>query len=110
MTMPSRTLMLILGIAAIILLAMAVPSCIQKWRSQGAQSRVDRGQAEAGTNTGSAALNTLEGVVANDAATDAAVGTGIGSTRGVPEAQRDAVAIDALCQFKSAKDKPECKK
>lgn len=104
----SRAMLLAIGAAIIVGLFLALLSQCEKGRNQAAQGRVNAGQATAGAATGEVSLNTLEGVVANDTATDGAVANGVAATRAAPEANRDPVAINALCQFKSARNKPEC--
>lgn len=104
----SRLTLLVAGIILILALIAFGTSQCSKRKNEAAQARVERGQATAGATVGGEAVNTLEGVVANDAATDDAVATGIAATREAPEANRDAVAVNSLCQFKSARNKPEC--
>lgn len=54
-----RTLALVIGLIVLVAVVIYVPSCIQKQRSERAQSRTDAAQAEAASNSAADAINTV---------------------------------------------------
>lgn len=60
MNYPSyRTIALVVGLFVVAILIFAVPSCLQKQRSERAQARVDQSQADAASESAKDAIGTV---------------------------------------------------
>lgn len=109
-TIAARTIALIAGLIALVVLAMWIPSCLQKQRAAKKQAEVSQGQAGAAIDAGAESSNTLGNVADNAAATDAAVGAGQGEVRAAPEGKKGAATVSAACRFAANKKKPQCQR
>lgn len=111
-----RILAIIVGVIALILIAgFTVRSC-DKRRSQAAQSRMERSQADAASNSAADAIGTVarsgEAAAASEALTrsnEQKIRAAQGSNAAVDPAARDA-GISALCGRVAYKNDPRCKK
>lgn len=106
---PWRLVGALAGIVAIIVAVSLTLRTCQQNRSLKTQTRVTTGQVGAATSSGSVAVNTVGGVMTNDAGTDAAVAQGQGAIHAAAEGQKGKVSQKVACGFKSAADRPECK-
>jgi ABC-type protease/lipase transport system fused ATPase/permease subunit len=112
----TRLIAIVVGVIVLVLIVgFTVKSC-DKRRSQAAQSRVERSQAEAASNSAADAINAVMGVGANQAASEdlgrtnerdirAAEGADARIGAGVNLAGRK-----ALCKRKAYADDPKCKR
>lgn len=109
-----RTIAMIVGILALMLLALAVPSCIQKHRSQAAQARVEASQAQAASESAKDAINATAAAGARETASEDLTRTNGEAIKAAPGAN---VRVDAgvnlegrraLCRRKSYADEPKC--
>lgn len=73
------------------------------------QAEVSQGEAGAAIGSGAEAVNTLGGVISNDAATDETVAQGKAAIHAAPEGQKSAATKKAACGLKSYQDSPQCK-
>ncbi len=110
-----RTIALVVGLVVLAVICFSIPTCISKWRSQGAQGRLERGQAGAFTNSAADAVNTQGAANAREADSEALTRSneGIirnaqGSTDPVNPAVRDA-GLDSLCRRPSYRDSKRCR-
>lgn len=116
MMMPARrTIALIAGLIALAILAAVIPSCLQKQRSERAQTRVDAAQTGAVLESGMEASNAQAGIATNDMATGALGRTNAedirnaeGSNLVVPDAAR-AAWLRSICKRKANADRAECR-
>jgi hypothetical protein len=102
---------IVMGAIALMLVA-AILFGLDQCRARqtaGKQAEVSKEQGQASINAGAAAMNTVSGVQANDAATDAAVAEGQAAIRNAPQGQKGAAAKSALCKLKTYRDTPQCK-
>jgi hypothetical protein len=117
--MPKLSAQIIGLIALVVLVALVVfggPAACNKIRSLGAQSRVDRSQFDASTNSAADAVGTVaasgEATAASEELTRANerdIRNAQGSSDKVNPAARDA-GLTALCKRPAYKDEPRCKK
>ncbi len=114
-TLSTRAVALIAGLVAMGVLALVIPSCLQKQRSERAQARVEASQAAAASESAKDAIGTQG--AANDRATASEATTrsnertirdAQGSTDAVNPAVRDA-GFASLCARKSFRDSPSGK-
>jgi hypothetical protein len=111
----TKLIAIVIGLLVLVLIVgFTVKSC-DKRRSQAAQSRVERSQAEAASNSAADAINAVMGVGANQAASEdlgrtnerdirAAEGADTRIGAGVNLAGRK-----ALCKRAAYRDDPKCK-
>lgn len=101
---------LVAGLILVIILLgfLQLRSC-QQARQQAAQSKVDRGQAEAGIEAGAEAGNTLGNVQAADANIAATVQGGRDEIRSSPAGNSNAAAVRAACRMKSHQNNSRCR-
>jgi ABC-type protease/lipase transport system fused ATPase/permease subunit len=111
----AKLIAIVLGALVLVaIVGLTVRSC-DKRRSQAAQARVERSQAEAASNSAADAINTVTGVGTNQAASEdlgrtnerdirAAEGAGERVGAGVNAAGRA-----ALCKRAAYRDDPKCK-
>ena len=111
----ARTLALIAGIIALVVLAMWVPSCIQKQRSVAAQARTDAAQAGAAQNSAADAI-AVQGAAnerqINSEATTRSNERTIRDAQGANDAVNPAVrnaGFDSLCRRASFRNSPSGK-
>jgi ABC-type protease/lipase transport system fused ATPase/permease subunit len=104
-------------VGALVLIAVVgftVRSC-DKRRSQAAQSRVERSQAEAASNSAADAINTVTGVGTNQAASEDLGRTNERDIRAAEGANErvgagvNAAGRAALCKRAAYRDDPKCK-
>jgi len=87
-------------VVVLILGVLQVRSC-QQARQQAAQSKVDRGQGEAGIEAGAEAGNTVSNVMEADQRVDQTVRGGRDEILSQPAGQSNAAAIRAACRMRS---------
>lgn len=108
-TVPWRVIAMLGGIILlIVVLGLGLRACQQN-HSLKTQNKVATGQVGASTASGAAAVNTVGGVMSNDASTDAAVAQGQASISAAPEGQKGAATIAAACRLRAYRDTPQCK-
>lgn len=102
------------ALAVVILLLVTLGQC-EKRRNEGAQSKVDRGQADAFTNSAADAVNTQGAANAREADSEAltrsnerTIRDAQGSTDPVNPAVRDA-GLDSLCRRPAYRDSERCR-
>lgn len=104
----------VLALLLIVAIGFGVRSC-DKRHSQAAQSRVERSQAEAASNSAADAINTVTGVGSNQAASEELGRTNerdIRAAQGAGErvgAGVNAAGQSALCKRAAYRDDPKCK-
>ena len=112
---PRRTIALIAGLVLMALLALSVPSCLSKWRSERAQSRVDRSQADAASNSAGDAIATVTGAGKRETASEAMTRSNereIRDAEGAGEKVKpgvDAAGRRALCRRPAYANDPKCR-
>lgn len=112
---PVRTMMLLAGIIALMLLAATVPGCLSKWRSERAQSRVDASQAEAAQDSAKGAIETVAASGERERASDDLTRDNAREIRAAPGAgERVNSGVDlagrrALCRRPAYANDPKCK-
>jgi hypothetical protein len=104
-----RVIATIIGIVLIVVLCLALLSQCQSAKTAKKQAEVSQGEAGAAIGSGAEAVNTLGGVISNDAATDAAVAQGKAAIHAAPEGQKSAATKNAACRLKSYQNSPQCK-
>ena len=114
-TIALRTLALIAGLIALTLLALYVPSCLQKQRSRAAQARMNTAQGEAAVASGKDASEAQASVNSNEVASETlgrenerAIRDAEGSTA-VVAAPANAAGMRALCSRKSYANTERCR-
>lgn len=112
----ARVIAIIVGVIALILIVgFTVRSC-DKRRSQAAQERVERSQAEAASNSAADAIGTVARSGQDEAASEAltrsnekSIRAADGANAPVNPAARDA-GITALCKRQTYQSDPRCKR
>ncbi len=109
-----RTIALIAGLVLLALLALYVPSCLQKQRSQAAQARVDASQAAAAQDSAKDAIGTVARSGEDQAASEALTADNERAIRAA-EGANERVNTDvhtqgliALCKRAAYRDAPRC--
>ena len=114
-TIAARTLALIAAIIALVVLAMWVPSCIQKQRSAAAQARTDAAQAGAAQNSAADAIGTVARSGEAEAASEAMTRNNERDIRAADgandkvKAGADTAGRRALCRRIAYAKDPKCK-
>jgi uncharacterized protein (UPF0333 family) len=110
-----RVIAMIVGvILLIVVVGLFVKSCDNR-RSRAAQSRVERSQAEAASNSAADAINTVTGVGTNQAASEDLGRTNERDIRAAEGASTkigagvNAAGRSALCKRQAYRDDPKCK-
>ncbi len=110
-----RTIGVIAAIIALAVLAFAVPSCLQKRRSEAAQAKVERAQGKAAVDSGKVASEAQAGIYVNDMAgadlgRDNAkdIRNAEGSDTGVTNAASSA-GVRAYCKRAAYRDREQCR-
>ncbi len=106
----TRTILLFVGIIALAVLALWVPSCLRDAKTAKKQAEVSQGQAGAAIDAGAEATNTLGNVADKAAATDAAVEAGQSEVRAAPDGKKGQATVNAACRFAANKKKPQCQR
>ncbi len=109
----TRTLTIILGLIVLATLAFAIPSCLQKQRSQAAQARLDVEQGKAAENSAGVAVGTVAGRAEADATTEAIGDRHEQVIRAAPGNAPIAPAVNragrlGMCDYRANRNKPEC--
>lgn len=110
-----RTIAIIVAAIALVVAAFSIPSCIQKRRSEAAQSRVDAGQAGAAHDSGKDAIGTVAAAGEREAASEdmtRANDRDIRAAEGAGDRVNPAVqsaGIKALCRRAAYQNDPRCK-
>jgi hypothetical protein len=106
--------MAVLGLLLIVAVGLGLRSC-EKRRSQAAQTRVERSQAEAASNSAADAINAVTGVGSNAAASEELTRQNEKEIRNAPGANdpvnpaaRDA-GLRSLCRRPAYRDNPKCR-
>lgn len=103
-----------IAIALLVVAAIMVPSCVSKWRSERAQSRVDASQAQAASNSAADAINAVAASGGREAASEDMTRANAGEIRNAQGADvRAGAGVDlagrrALCRRPAYKDDPKC--
>lgn len=104
----------VVGVLVLIAAIMLTVHSCDKRRSQAAQSRVERSQAEAASNSAADAINAVTGVGANQAASEELGRTNERDIRSAPGANDrvnsgvDLAGRKALCRRKAYANDPKC--
>lgn len=110
-----RTIALVIGIIVIVALVLYIPSCLQKRRSEAAQSRVDSAQAGAQQNSGKDAIGTVANAGEREAASEDVTRANerdIRAAEGAGDRVNPAVqsaGLRALCRRAAYQNDPRCK-
>ncbi len=110
-----RTIALIVGLIALALLALYIPSCLQKQRSQAARARVDAEQGKAASDSAKDAIGTVAASGEAAAASEDLTRTNERDIKAAPGAnvkvapQVQAAGLRALCRRKAYAVNPKCK-
>ncbi len=112
-TLSTRAVALIAGLVAMGVLALVIPSCLQKQRSERAQARVEAAQGSAFQNSASDAVGTLDGTQGNALASEqtgdqheTAIRAAPGNAPLAPSINR--AARRGMCDYRANRNKPEC--
>lgn len=114
MNLTRQTIMLGLIVLLVVIVIFAGPAACQKIRSQGAQSRVERSQAEAASNSAADAIGT---VAASGEATAASEELTRSNEKEIRDAQGadervgagvNAAGLRSLCRRAAYRDDPRC--
>lgn len=111
----ARVIAMIVGVVLLVILVWAAFHFWEKSRSQGAQSRVERSQADAASNSAADAIATVEASGARETASEsltreneANIRAANGASDAVNPAVRDA-GLAALCRRAAYRNDPRCK-
>lgn len=114
-TIARRALAVIAAIILIMVLSAMVPSCLSKWRSERAQSRLDTSQAGAASNSAADAINAVAAAGERERASDDLTRDNareIAQAEGAGERVNPAVdgaGRRAICRRAAYANDPKCK-
>ncbi len=114
-TFALRTIVTVAAIVALVIVCIAIPSCLQKRRSAAAQAKVEAAQGKAAVESGKDAINTAGNVSERQSKGEA---IGRENERNIRNAQGsdtkvDSAAgragLDSLCRRASYRDSEQCR-